>query len=59
VVVKEVAVVKVVGDAAGGEAAVGGELEEVEPVAPDVGYILYLPKVTILSLTISTAPTRW
>ena len=39
-VVKEVAVVKVVGDAVGGEAVVGGGLGEVEPVAPDVGYVL-------------------
>jgi hypothetical protein len=41
-VVREVAVVKVVEDVVEGEAVVGGELGEVEPVAPAVGYVLQI-----------------
>ena len=43
-VVKEVVVVKVVGDAVGGEAVVGGELGEVELPAADVWYVFRNPE---------------
>jgi hypothetical protein len=48
VVAKEVAVVKAVGDAVGGEAVVGGELGEVELAAPDVGYVFRISVSSVL-----------